>query len=664
MGIWVGRFAIVDGEVREQGPWLAEQRRVGDDESVRLLVLAEPLDERSAELCAEVAAAVADLFTQESLSLTGGLLRALRQAHTNLAEWNQRSLREHRVAVGVTCVVVREEQATIAQVGPGLVYIASADGVRRVTTEGEPAARPLGGDEAIEPQFLAVPIADTQILMLTSSAESAAGPPAIGQALSAGPERALADLFLRTREVRDLTAVLVADLDVPQEEIEAAPVEIDLPNVAVPSTDVYAAAERPPEQEPAPVAGAPRVPRDAPTGRSRPLPTLRRIRVAGEAPGPRWRLLSLLLVGVVALVVLAVVLVPGLLEGDPEGRLEQRLAAANNLFAASSLTTDVEEQRANLQSALEELEEARSIDAQDQRVSSLRAIVQQRLNRLNAVFEIGELERILRFEGTLTAPLSPAGLVAGGGWLWLLDGERGRVFVVDPAGVSEPVEAYRAGQNYGGAVAGDPLAIAWDDVGGQLLLLDEERTLFALAPGQTPTVLPLRDAAELPAVDAIAAYDGNLYVLDATAGEVWRYLPAGAGFDSERSGLLGGIPIDDAETLAVDGDVYLVGADAVRRFSVGRELDPLLQGIDRPISAPAGVAEDVDRGLLYIADCGGRRIVAGHRDGAFLRQYTHPSFLDLRGLAIAPGGTTLYVLTGEQIVAFDPEPDTLPAATP
>ena len=102
MGIWVGRYSMVAGEVREHGPWLVDQLRDRDDGGVRLLVLAEPVDDRSAEFCGEVAEAVAALFSREALSVTGGLLRALRQAHYNLAEWNRRSLREHQVAVGLT----------------------------------------------------------------------------------------------------------------------------------------------------------------------------------------------------------------------------------------------------------------------------------------------------------------------------------------------------------------------------------------------------------------------------------------------------------------------------------------------------------------------------------------------------------------------------------
>ncbi|MFN8639328.1 MAG: hypothetical protein U0360_07690 [Dehalococcoidia bacterium] len=211
MGIWVGRYAIAHGEVMEHGPWLVERRRTQHEQPVRLLVLAEPLDERSAEFCHEVADAIAALFRREALSVTGGLLRALRQAHANLAEWNRRSLREHRVAVGVTCAVISDHEVTIAQVGPCVALVRSGTVLRRLSPTG-PAARPLGGAEAIEPAFERIVLPHDELLLVTANVEATLGYDAIAAALAEGPERALAELFLKTREVADMTAVLVADL--------------------------------------------------------------------------------------------------------------------------------------------------------------------------------------------------------------------------------------------------------------------------------------------------------------------------------------------------------------------------------------------------------------------------------------------------------------------
>ena len=298
------------------------------------------------------------------------------------------------------------------------------------------------------------------------------------------------------------------------------------------------------------------------------------------------------------------------------------------------------------------LEEARSIDDADPRIASLQDAIQSLLDEVNRVIEIDRLDTLLRFEGVVTQPLTPEALVFGGNRLWVMDGGLGRVLAVNPGGVGGPIETYRAGRRYGTVEGGVPAAIAWDAANDRLLVIDRERSLFAVSLDADPVPLPLRDAGELATVDAIAAYAGNLYLLDAGGGEVWRYLPAGGGYDSERSGLLGAVSLRGAAALHVDGDVFVLTGDAVRRFTGSREGVAQLQGIDRPLNAPAGLAADA--GTIHIADRGGQRIVVGDRDGPFLRQYTHPGFTDLRGVALAPDGGAVYILTSLAIVTFAP----------
>ena len=657
MGISVGRFAIVEGDVRERGPWLVEQTRDGDPRVVQLIVLVEPVDERSAAFCEDVAGAVADLFVSEELSLTGGLVRAIRRAHANLAEWNRRSLREHRVAVGVTCVVLREGEATIAQAGPGLVYLVSEDGTRRVTTAGEPAANPLGSEGEITPQFVAAQTADTSILLLSSVAETSAGPSAIGRVFSSHADRLLGDLFVQVRNVPDVHAVFITDVHA-DEDVEEPFDDEDTERVGVAEPDPYdeprpsAPAFPVDDSSPVRVTVVPTSDREEGSPRRR-MPTLRRARVAGASPPLPWRWLAVGLLAVIA-VVAAVIIAPPLLEEDAAARLDARLAEAGELLTSAGEASDIAEQRDQLNAALRQLEEARSVDATDPRIASLQRVIQDRLDEVNGVIEVSQIETVLRFEGVVTRPLSPDALAVGAARLWVMDTALGRVLAIDPRGIFGVEEVYRAGRSYGLVEAATPVGLAWDPVGERLLVLDQDRSLFAVSLDDGPVPLRLRAADELSTVDAIAVYAGSLYLLDAGGGEVWRYVAAGGGFDSERTGLLGAASLGGARALYVAGDVFVLDEEELRRFEGSREDAGQLQGIDRPLNAPVGLAADQD--ALYIADRGGRRIVVGDPDGPFLRQYTHPDFTDLRGIALAPGGDVLYVLTGFGILSFEPEP--------
>ena len=688
MSTWVGRYAIVDGQVREHGPWLLDRQRAREDDALRLLVLAEPVDHRSAEFCSEVAEAVAALFARESLSITGGLLRALQQAHTNLAEWNRRSLREHRVAVGVTCVVIRDGEATIVQVGPSVAYVASRQRVTRLSTEGLPAAAPLGGPGEIEPRFTATDIAGRELLLLTSTVESIVGLHQVEEALAVGPKGALAELFRRTRRITDMTAVLVADLDI--EEGAAAPAPLDLDD-----DDIEGREFALPGVEAGRRIPAPRLPARGGEGRGGdgrgaegersgdarwrwlgarierpiPFPAIRRpARTVGRTPLEAqlpWRWIGIAASGLLALALLAWTFGPGLLSANREAELNRVLTAAQEQLTAAAGAPRAGDRRRALQAVLAATEKARAIAPTDDRAHQLASQAQLQLAVLDAVSEVGPLASLLKFEGSVTAPVTPQSVVVGGRSIWFIETGRGRLFRFDLGSPAAPEEVYRAGASYGGTPARDPVSIAWDGAGNRLLLLDAGRGLFAISePSRTPTPMPLRGSGELRSAVAIAVYLRNLYILDPAGGEIWRYLPVSDGYDSERTGMIGGGEVGTATGLAVDGDIYVVDQGWLRRFRAGRETAALLDGIDTPPKAPVALVEDMQRGLLYLADRGNRRIVVGDREGRFVRQYRHPSFGDLRGLAISADGAMLYVLSGDGITSFDVAPAGPPPAQP
>src|SRR3989442_4413301 len=129
--LWVGQFGIADGEAREQTPWVGVYPDPTNAEVTSdLYLIVEPALPGSEEFCEELKEVVGSVFHKEKVSLTGGMLRALRSAHEQLRDWNQRSLREHRIAAGISCVAVHGNAAYLAQVPPA--WAARYDGATLV----------------------------------------------------------------------------------------------------------------------------------------------------------------------------------------------------------------------------------------------------------------------------------------------------------------------------------------------------------------------------------------------------------------------------------------------------------------------------------------------------------------------------------------------------
>ncbi len=135
--LWLGQFGIADGKAQEETPWVGvfpDETR--GPEASDLLLIVQP--------------ATAD---KSKLSLTGGLLRALREAHENLREWNRKSLKEHWVAAGISCAAVRGNEVYLAQVAPAGAAFYRTSEIRQVRPQLADALEPLGMFDEFWPEF-------------------------------------------------------------------------------------------------------------------------------------------------------------------------------------------------------------------------------------------------------------------------------------------------------------------------------------------------------------------------------------------------------------------------------------------------------------------------------------------------------------------------------
>ncbi|MEK9156100.1 MAG: hypothetical protein AAB360_02235 [Patescibacteria group bacterium] len=124
---------------------------------------------------------------------------------------------------------------------------------------------------------------------------------------------------------------------------------------------------------------------------------------------------------------------------------------------------------------------------------------------------------------------------------------------------------------------------------------------------------------------AIASYVTNLYLLDTTAGEVWKHIEREDGYskgddyvDTRKIGL------SDAVDLAVDGNIYLLWPDAtVRKYIKGSlQSDFSLSAVpENAIGEPGGLYTDADSNHLYVLDRKLNRIIRFGKNGEFANQY-------------------------------------------
>ena len=673
------------------GPWQgAFTRREPGEEPAELYVLVHPALPGSEEFCGQMVAVIGRLFERQSLSLTGALIKAISAAHENLRDWNRRSLREHQVGAGLSCLVVQGTLAYLAQVGPSLAYHRGDGVLRRVVPQDPQATAVVGLGEELRPELNRFDLSPGDLVLVASPGLSEiADDEALDALLAANGEQALSEVYLLTRDEPDFSAFLLscyaeAEVAAPEpalDDDEAAEDEDGMPRMApveeMEPPEQAAMAEEPPTPLEESYSAQPEEEEDEEdyllsslepeaaatpsTDITRPAvrlrssqPSLRRYgrtTTSGRSsPLPWWALAAVLFLGIAAL--LAWCFIPGSMEENREQKFVSLLTDARNSYSDALDLSDPAEKRARLEGAEALLVDAAEIHPDDGELPGLRLQVSQALAEMDAVYEVTDLRLLADLRTQLTGDVSLQRLVAGGGAAYLLDRKGGRVIALPLGQPEAKAEVILSeGDLVGVLKAGRPVQMTWapDVDGGRLLILDSERNLFSFHPTKGTGLVSLRGADGWKSLDGLASYNGNLYVLDTQGNQVWRYLPTEGGFDSERTGLLSGADLAGAVGLSVGGDVYLLmDKGGIRRFSGGQEIAFEMEGIDQPIVSPASLVP-VDEGGLLVVDRGNKRVVAFSLNGRFQRQFVSSKFTDLQAVAVDEVAARLYILDSDSL---------------
>ncbi|MEX1194291.1 MAG: hypothetical protein WD904_00605 [Dehalococcoidia bacterium] len=217
MALWVGQFGIEGGEARETTPWVGAYPDPGGAEDPSdLYLLVTPALPGSEEFCGEMKDVVAETFHKTKLSLTGGLLNALRGANQNLRDWNKRSLQEHRVAAGVSALAVQDGRAYIGQVAPASAIFYREGELMALEPELPDAREPLGTDDEFHPDFRRFDLeAGDRILLLSPALADVLSEDDLQDAMRRTGEEALPVLYRLARDAGDCAALLVIVENVP-----------------------------------------------------------------------------------------------------------------------------------------------------------------------------------------------------------------------------------------------------------------------------------------------------------------------------------------------------------------------------------------------------------------------------------------------------------------
>jgi hypothetical protein len=144
------------------------------------------------------------------------------------------------------------------------------------------------------------------------------------------------------------------------------------------------------------------------------------------------------------------------------------------------------------------------------------------------------------------------------------------------------------------------------------------------------------------------AYAANIYLLDKTANNIWRYSAAEGGFGSKNSWLAPGITADFSriKAITIDGSIWtLSDTGKIFKFTRGSPQNMSNTGTVPEITSADSIYTNETLEGVYILDTSGKRVVVLGKDGKYKAQYISDDLSEALDLIISEKDKKIVFLT-------------------
>jgi hypothetical protein len=308
--------------------------------------------------------------------------------------------------------------------------------------------------------------------------------------------------------------------------------------------------------------------------------------------------------------------------------LEALWTSANQRWEQARAATDGGTSRPLLKAAAADLETLMARQRDNAAAADLYKQVEARLDQIDLVRRLAGPQPLK----TYSAGARLTRVIVQDSDIYVLDANAARVYhhKLDAsrqalqAGTEEIVLVKR-GDAIGGVVVGDVVDMAWVAAGdlrpqASLVVLESNGYLLQYLPitEQLSSLRPAgADTWQNP--KRVGTYFSRYYVLDPTAGKIWRYQPTADGYSTPPDDWLQATAdLSQVVDMAIGDSIYLLHADGkISRFTAGQPDTFDISDWDAPPSNPGAIfARPADElQWIYVADRGNSRIVKCGLDG-------------------------------------------------
>jgi hypothetical protein len=151
-------------------------------------------------------------------------------------------------------------------------------------------------------------------------------------------------------------------------------------------------------------------------------------------------------------------------------------------------------------------------------------------------------------------------------------------------------------------------------------------------------------------------FAGNLYLLDSTGGQIWKFRPEGDNF-SQPIEYLNSLQIDikGAKSFTIDGYIYVITKTnkVIKMLSGVFQEDFKVQDIPTPqntIQDGVDIYTNTELNFIYILDKGNYRVIEIDKEALYTNQYVFPkNFNDLKQVFVSQKNKKMYIMNGSAV---------------
>jgi len=227
--------------------------------------------------------------------------------------------------------------------------------------------------------------------------------------------------------------------------------------------------------------------------------------------------------------------------------------------------------------------------------------------------------------------------------------------------ISEYDTRAKTAENLGqiNASLGKVIDAIYNDSDNSLLILTDKPTVVKLdISAKSITEVKLATDATWEKSVSIAVYSSNIYLLDGTAGLIWKHTLSSGNYSKGVSYITKQpISLKDSVSVAVDGNVWNLKADGslIKITKSVEDANFALSGIPTPdskISAPTNFFTDQSSNSLYILDKSVNRVLQFTKTGAYQKQYVLDG-MNLTSFAVNEKLKKLWLISDTKVFELD-----------